>query len=368
MPAHTRAPFHPLGDADIRTVDIDAPLKQRMNQLIANDDDLADLKQLAQAGAKLLKPFDPLQLPSNLAYHFLFAPHGKYMDECEWVAARTGHKPHIIAALQRLYSLSKLSPGAPEGEAGCTAAPYYYHPSAGMYLARCLDWTAPGEALAAATRIVHYTRGGDLKYKAVQALGMTGHLSILKPGKFAIAINWAPEHGLVGVQTEPTHRLREIAEDDSIQTFEQAIEALTDPDHDIAADTFFTVVGVESKQMCVIERQGSSDRYHRRNAPAGMSYLVQANHYDPQGRFKRHPANWVSETLPAGEDGYDLPTSQTTKARQLAMEAALASINPAADPVTELHRCLENVPVRNSFTRQQMVFHVQSGHIHAWRQ
>jgi hypothetical protein len=346
---------------------MDAPMKDRITQLLSTEDDEDAFKRLAHAGAKMLEKFDAAGIPSNLLFKFVFTPHGKYMDECNEFAVLATVPPRIMAALQRLFSLSKLMPSRTPIEPGCTAAAYF-QPGNGMYLARCLDWAKPGQFMGPATRVVEYRRQGQLQYKAVQILGMTGHLSILKPGRFAAVINWAPETGLPGFQTEPTHRLREIAEDPGIDSYDAAVKALRKANKTISADAFFTVVGTESSQMCVIERQGSTGWSHVRKPLPGSRYLVQTNHYDPEGEFKRHPGNWVEDTLPKGSDGYDLSTQETTKVRQAVMTEAISALAQPSDPVATLHACLNRVPVRNAHTRQQMVFHIASGEIHAWRE
>lgn len=342
-----------------------APMEDRIKQLLSTQDDANAFKRLAHAGAKMLEKFDAAGIPSNLLFEFVFTPHGKYMDECNEFAVLATIPPRIMAALQRLFSLSKLMPSRTPIEPGCTAAAYF-QPGNGMYLARCLDWAKPGQFMGPATRVVEYRRQGQLQYKAVQILGMTGHLSILKPGRFAAVINWAPETGLPGFQTEPTHRLREIAEDEGIDSFEKAVAALTEPKQEIASDAFFTVAGVRPDQICVIERQGSTGWSHVRRLPGGAPYLVQTNHYDPEGDFRRHPGNWVDETLPPGEDGYALLPTRTTKVRQTVMTQALAALGEPTDLVAALHACLNQVPVLNACTRQQMIFHIPSGAIHAW--
>lgn len=231
-----------------------------------------------------------------------------------------------------------------------------------------LDWSKPEKVLGNATRIVEYRRQGRIEYKAVQVLGMTGQLSILKPGKFAIVINWAPEIGLPGFQTDPTHRLREIAENPTVDSYDKAVAALTDPKEEISADAFFTVAGTEPDQMCVIERKGSSSKFHPRPPPDGQTTLVQSNHYDPRGKFASHNLPDLVEALPQDEDGYGMSASRSSKVRQKMMETTLAALGNPTGLFAKLHACMNGVPVLNGETQQQMVFHVASGEIVAWHE
>lgn len=356
-----------LTHEDIRRIQLEDGIEARHECFHKISRDMDDFAALAKAGMRMLRKYRFDGWISETFYKGFLQQRGKYIEECEDLATLAGVDKAALCLLQRLYSWSKLSPSATPDVLGCSAA-CYHHPALGMYLARCLDWSKPEGVLGNATRIVEYQRHGVTAYKAVQVLGMTGHLSILKPGKFAVVINWAPEHGLPGFDLDPTHRLREIAEDPAIDSYDKAIAALTSRSHDIGSDAFFTVAGLEPHEMCVVERKGSFNKYWIRKPTAGESYLVQTNHYDAQGTIGTHLHIEPALTLPEGEDGYCLSTTQTTWVRQRVLQDALAAIAEETEIWNALHDCLNLIPVLNNDTRQQMVMHVASGEIRAWRE
>lgn len=362
-----RKTLTPLTHEDIRRVQLEGGIEARHEcfQTISRDKD--DFAALVEAGMQMLRKYRLDGWISETFYEIFLQQRGKYIEECEDLATLAGVDKAALCLLQRLYSWSKFSTTATPDVLGCSAA-CFHHPTQGMYLTRCLDWSKPEGVLGNATRIVEYQRHGVTAYKAVQVLGMTGHLSILKPGKFAVVINWAPEHGLPGFGLDPTHRLREITEDPSIDSYDKVIAALTSPNHDIGADAFFTVAGIERDEMYVVERKGSSNKYWIRRPAADESRLVQTNHYDAQGAIGTHLHVEPTLPLPEGEDGYCLSTAQTTWVRQRALQDALAVIAEEAEIWNALHDCLNIIPVLNNDTRQQMVMHVASGEIRAWRE
>lgn len=358
----------PVTPDDVRVVPIADGVAARHTHLRANPSDRKDFLALGRVGADMVKSYLMGGLIADAFYELFLRRHGRYLEECADLAELAEIDQPIICLLQRLYSWSKLASTKPTPPvSGCSAA-CHYHPGQGMFLARCLDWSKPEGVLGNATRIVEYQQAGRTVYKAVQILGMTGHLSILKPGCFAIVINWAPEHGIPGLDLDPTHRLREIAEDVAIDSYDKAVAAITSHQHDIGADAFFTVAGTKPEEMCVVERKGSSNTSWIRKPAASKHILVQTNHYDPAGEIGIHLRDELKPALPEGEDGYCLGTADTTLVRQKALTDALATLSGESDMWDALHTCLNIVPVLNNDTRQQMVMHIASGEIRAWRE
>jgi len=358
----------PVSHDDVRVVPMADGVAARHAHLRVNSRDRQDFLALARVGADMVKGYLMGGLIADTYYELFLRRYGRYLEECEDLAKLAEIDKPIICLLQRLYSWSKLaSTKPPPAVSGCSAA-CHYHPEQGMFLARCLDWSRPLGVLGNATRIIEYQRAGRTDYKAIQILGMTGHLSILKPGRFAIVINWAPEHGMPGLDLDPTHRLREIAEDVAIDSYDQAVAAITSHQHDIGADAFFTVAGTKPGEMCVVERKGSSNTSWIRKPADAKHILVQTNHYDPAGEIGIHIGDELKPALPEDEDGYCLGTADTSLVRQTVLADALATLSGESDMWDALHACLNIVPVRNNDTRQQMVMHIASGEIRAWRE
>ena len=159
-------------------------------------------------------------------------------------------------------------------------------------LLRGLDWDLPG--LGETLAVIHQ-RGPSGEWWHVGWPGLTGAITLLAPGRFAIAINQPPlpltrlgAHarrrgaGLAGLLADwtaarpaawrsraipPAHLLRLIA--DQAPDYATALTLLRDTP--IAAAAAFTLVGVAAGEAAVIER------LPRRHALHGGAHLAAAN-------------------------------------------------------------------------------------------
>jgi hypothetical protein len=121
---------------------------------------------------------------------------------------------------------------------------------------------------------------------------------------------------------------------------------------------FFTVCGAKKGQACVIERTASAAAVRK----AAGSTLTQANHFN-LAKFRSH--NELMTT--PDEDDPDAATflddsilRQTTLARRL-------MACQQADNLDEVGACLDQEPVLNDDSSQQMVFCPTNGTYKVWR-
>ena len=262
-----------------------------------------------------------------------------------------------MATFDRAYSLSHLG--------GCTAA-VVRDPRLGMIHLRCLDWHMARQEIAAATRIFEFERDGRLIFRAVGIAGMVGVLSGVRPGVFSATINFAPTKDAVSplLREEPTMLLRRALE--TCTSYSAAVDFLSKPE--VSAPVYFTVCGTMPREACVIEiaHDDGVQRTHIRRIEE-RPWLVQTNHYDPDGRLAEHnryspdPANGPNNAASSNLE-------MSSAARRTFMEEQLADLaraggEPSLDRLIQL---LGMPPTENELTVQQMAFIPRTGEIRAW--
>ena len=158
-----------------------------------------------------------------------------------------------------------------------------------VLLARNLDFptTLRGVAFQG-----NFYKGGKLLYKAMMLAGYTGTFTIMKPGKFAIALNskavQSPFRGVImtflrmtGVYN-PTALMVKTCE--QAESFEEAVEILSSTP--LTVPTYYLVSGTEKNQGLVITRDTTKPVDIWRIDPESPKEwaLVQTNddHWDPQ--------------------------------------------------------------------------------------
>jgi hypothetical protein len=231
-------------------------------------------------------------------YGWVIRRFGKLQSESDWLAALGGISRPMMAAIQRLYTLSHA--------AACSTLCYWDDAEEEMVCMRSLDW--PGaEGIAKATRLFHHRHAGQSSHYAVAPLGMLGLLTAVRPGVFSVVINWAPSRmGFMGIHigTEPTFALRELMEQQPASYAEAVVLACG---LQVSSPVFITVCGVRAGEACVVE-VGKGPAHVR--SIGGAGWLVQTNHYDPEGPNGRYnvrgwndksdksPVDWYNGKLP----------------------------------------------------------------------
>ena len=202
----------------------------------------------------------------------------------------------------------------------------------GSRLLRTLDW--PLEGLGRNV-VVARMAGPAGEYENVTWPGFTGIATAMAPGRFAAAINQPPmrkwtqsyhldwfinrQHLWLSRALPPVHLMRQVF--DNCRTYADAREALIRTP--LSMPAFFTLVGNDTDEGCVIERTETNSVV--RNSPASV-----ANH-------------WVGDT------GYGYHRGIDSESRYTQMEAVLEGV--ANDPPFEWVA----PPILNATTRLSVI-------------
>lgn len=230
---------------------------------------------------------------------------------------------------------------------GCTAGVRWVE-GLGMVHARSLDWPLP--TMAAATRLLRFHRGGR-GFVSVGVPGQVGVLSGMLPGAYSVTINWAPPVARPSFEFGPAFLLRDTLE--TVDRYDEAVCVLTETP--LSTSVFYTVCGTGRDQACVIERTQREAAVR----PLAGAVVVQANHHVAE-RFGANNADIVE-----GVEEGDLFSLAGSGLRADALAAALAAV--PAGGVEAVRGALNDAPVLNRDTCQQMVFCPASGEVRVWR-
>lgn len=273
---------------------------------------------------------------------------GPYQDEIEQWAEALDISFAQAALVNCAYELSHVSGGATAwlGKLfGCTTA---LCPMEGVMVhARNLDWPIP--AMAAATRLFRYRRGGR-EFVSVGFPLYVGVLSGMVPGEYSATINWAPPGEVPDFHHGPAFWLRRTLEE--CETYEAAVTRLREAR--LSTSVFYTVCGNRPGQGCVIER--TKNEAVVREAGAGCE--AQANHHVAM-RFEEN-----NEVLQASKPLRSDPLLQTTQGRRELMLAALGRAGGQGGDLSRVFDLLSPEPITNGGTVQRMVFCPARGELH----
>jgi hypothetical protein len=212
-------------------------------------------------------------------------------------------------------------------EWGCTTLAAPAHDNRSARLLRTLDWDFDG--LGRHVEVVRQ-RGPAGEFWNITWPGAVGALTAMAPGRFAASINKGPSPEPDGTPGAPNlatlttgmlpsmHLLRHVFE--TASDYEAALALLERTP--IAADTMFTLVGLEGDETCVIERKPNDYVTHR-----GVSMAANTWNYGLRAK------GW----------GADDETASDSASRR-------ASIAPYAGKAMSAFSWLEP-PVRNGKTR-----------------
>jgi hypothetical protein len=270
---------------------------------------------------------------------------GLYRDEMAAWAQALGVSLGTVTILNCAYELSHLRwPRL----FGCTAGVRWVE-GLGMIHVRSLDW--PLATMGAATRRFHFRRGAR-EFVVVGVPGQVSVLSGMLPGAYSVTINWAPPVAFPCFDFGPAFLLRETLE--TCDDYEAAVRTLTATP--LSTSVFFTLCGTAKGQACVIERT-QCDAVVR---PMPGPVLTQANHH-VAGRFRKN-----NQDILEGEGDEDVFSLAGSRRRTDTLSGALAEL-PASCTLEAAARVLNQAPVLNRDTCQQMIFCPASGELMVWR-
>lgn len=213
---------------------------------------------------------------------------------------------------------------------------------------RSMDWEVP--IIGEATRLFRF-HDRDREFVSVGILGHVGVLSGMVPGAYSVTINWAPPVGRPTMEWGPAFLLREVLE--TCDTYDEAVKVLRDTE--LSTSVFFVVCGSEDGQACVIERTADQASVRRMRGPV----ISQANHHESR-RFRANNER-ISEPE---DDGVSFLADSKARARTL--ERSLSAL-PSTAQIGDAAACLDEEPVCNADSYQQMVFAPRTGEVRVWR-
>jgi hypothetical protein len=319
-------------------IDLTKSESERWAHVIAKEKEVA--RRLVDEAAKEFE-----KVPEVLRWIFAHAYQvmgGLYQDEIAAWAKGISASLGTATMLNCAYELSHLR--WPKF-LGCTAGVRWID-GLGMVHVRTLDWPLP--SIAAATRLFRFRRGAR-EFIVVGACGHVGVLSGMLPGAYSVTINWAPPAGFPTFDFGPTFLLRDALE--KCDTFDTVVKTLRDTR--LSTSVFFTVCGLEKGQACVIERT-------QREAivrPLKDGVVAQANHHVAQKFIKNNKtlAEVEEETFEAD-----------SVCRIEALDRALREAGSCS--LEQLTDLLNQPPVFNQYTCQQMIFCPTTGTVNVWPQ
>lgn len=231
----------------------------------------ADRMELRRVSAAMAEeatalPHGPfVYLVSQLAYR-QYVKHGRFIEESDMFADAGGISRPLMAFLQRQYTWS---------HALCTTASVWDPDRREMVMLRSLDWSS-AQVMSFATRVHRFVKGGIDAFISVGITGMTGVLTAMKPGSFAVAINYAEVTGSARPAADPTMLLRQLLENQDVISFGQAAREISrwKP----GAPCFISLTGTHEGEGLVIEFGAES---HPRSMTDNI--LVQTNHFEDGG-------------------------------------------------------------------------------------
>jgi hypothetical protein len=345
------------------------PADQRWSSQLAADQ--YAVRRLVDAGIKAAEKRSPdllLKIVTRLAFWGLTGSDDQwYVKEIRAVATQIGVSVYDMALIQQQYTWGHL---------GCTTAAFWDAGRGEMVHVRSLDWDMVAE-IAGATRIVEcYEKEGDTRplYVALAIAGMVGLLTAVRPGKFSVTINYSPWKG-AGYYVDPTIRLREVMDDPGIADYRAARDALSDIRRPVGAPVFYTVCGTGRDEMCVVEWSrpalipGLSGECHVRAADhaSGADLVVQANHHDPAGPYAKRNPKSMPDSVGAGQTAYDCELTVSSRARQLAMDAAIRQgLSPTGSAVPLVKAAYAVPPVWNHETVHWAIMRPAAGSMDGW--
>lgn len=336
-------------------VDLSLPGDQRWEQVIAKE--AYSAKKVAFAALEDFRKqawLEPWWRWLRKTFASAYVKHRRpYWDEIGAWSEALGMPYHDLLTLQFSYELQhaaewicyKLGINRPLTPMGCTAG-MIWRDGYGPIHVRSMDWPLP--TIGDATRLFRFCHG-DHEFVSVGILGLCGVISGMVPGQYSCTINWASPTGLPEFYMPPSYLLRNVME--NYDTHWPAICDLQDTR--LSTNVLYAFCGKAQGSCRVIERTKQEYAVVCGGMPEHGAVVV-ANDFTT-AKFKKH--NLVLKQDP---EVYD-----DCRYRAGRMAELLADKRNSKD-VLAMAEVLDEEPICNAGSVQQMLFDVSRGRTHAW--
>ena len=293
-----------------------------------------------------------VHLSANILYNLVYRWWGHYTKESDYLASVCSNMPaSLMAFLQRQYTLAHM---------GCSVVMAWDEKNGKMVCFRSLDWQGADD-IARSTRIFSFVN--EKNEEIAQIAGITAMVGVLTGAKkgFSVAINYAPWKRSAKFKSDPTFLIRQLLEDETINSYEEAIKRVSS--WKVGSPCFISLCGVKKGEACVIEL-GSAGVTHIREI-GNESFIIQTNHYDLNtSPFTQH--NEAPYTYEMDEKAwYESELLKNSQKRHTLMEKELSK-DSTMDMKERLISLYKEVPILNWETAQWVYMSPQSGDIEVY--
>ena len=200
--------------------------------------DKKDMQDLCVAMSKLVYevgvPKFLVHLSAKVLYNLVYRWWGHYTNESDYLASVCSNmSPSLMAFLQRQYTLAHM---------GCSVAMLWDEKAQEMVCFRSLDWRGADD-IARSTRVFSFVNNQN--EEVAQIAGITAMVGVLTGAKkgFSVAINYAPWTRSAKFKSDPTFLIRQLLEDDTINSYEEAMQKVSA--WQVGSPCFISLCGVK---------------------------------------------------------------------------------------------------------------------------
>jgi len=319
-------------------------------------EDKAQMQELCVAMSKLVYevgvPKFVVHLGAGLLYNLVYKWWGHYTKESDYLSFECANmRPSLMAFLQRQYTLAHM---------GCSVVMTWDEKNEKMVCFRSLDWRGSDD-IAKATRVFSFVNKEEKE--VAQIAGITGMVGVLTGAKkgFSVAINYAPWKRSAKFKSDPTFLIRQLLEDENINTYAQAVSDVKT--WAVGSACFISICGVEKGEASVIELSNSGQIHVRQMGDE--NYLIQTNHYDLEtSPFVQHNEEPFTQEM-TQKQWYDSELLQNSQKREAILKEELnkRSSVEMKQRLIDLYKC---VPLLNWETAQWVIMHPHDGSIEVY--
>ncbi|PHR57343.1 MAG: hypothetical protein COA44_06490 [Arcobacter sp.] len=318
--------------------------------------DKESMQELCSAMSKLVYevgvPKFFVHLSAKILYNLVYRWWGHYTKESDYLASECSNmSASLMAFLQRQYTLAHM---------GCSVVMVWDEKNEEMLCFRSLDWRGADD-IARSTRILSFVNKEDKEI--AQIAGITAMVGVLTGAKkgFSVAINYAPWKRSAKFKSDPTFLIRQLLEDEKINTYKEAIKKVSS--WKIGSPCFISLCGVKKGDACVIELGNAGEIYIREIGDE--NFIIQTNHYDLQGSpFTQHNEEVYKEQMNE-KQWYESELLRNSQKRQALMQEELLkdSDEEMKDRLISLYK---QVPILNWETAQWVIMQPKNGEIEVY--
>lgn len=315
--------------------------------------DKEDMQNLCAAMSKLVYevgvPKFLVHISAGLLYNLVYRWWGHYTNESDYLASACSNmSSSLMAFLQRQYTLAHM---------GCSVVMAWDEKQKQMVCFRSLDWRGADD-IARSTRLFSFINKEDKEVAQVAGItAMVGVLTGVKKG-FSVSINYAPWKRSAKFKSDPTFLIRQLLEDQNINTYEEAMKKVSS--WRVGSPCFISLCGINKGEACVIEL-GSAAEVHIREI-GDENFLIQTNHYDlDTSPFTQHNEEpYINEM--DEKQWYESELLRNSQKRHALMQTELSKKSDlnVKDRLISLYK---QVPILNWETAQWVYMKPQSGEI-----